>query len=406
MLKWMAGLAGALVGGALIASPEFAAQQAPAPAPAQGEQAAYELFLAPRLQDARDAQQAQALLLGTLQDRANPSAPQAAWIDAQQDWARLQGQNVVWTFTGAEDDGIGATLSAVDPALRAQLGLKDGAGVVVAAVVPGGPADRVGLKPNDILLSLDGHDIGEPEHLARYLKDVGDKVATLSIVRTGKPQELKVKARTRVSLAPAEDEAPKYFIGVQANPAGPELRAHLGEAQPEGQGLVIDSIVEDGPAAKAGLKAGDILLEFRGKPLDSVETLAAQVQAAADKAATVKLLRGGQATSLEVTPAPRPASESNAPALLHTYQMMGQQPNALYHYWLGRQLQQADPNNANVAQGLLYLNNAQDALVKLKDVRTAQAVPDDLAKRLEDLDAQLKALRQSVEELRQAQPKR
>src|SRR6202453_2225299 len=55
---------------------------------------------------------------------------------------------------------IGASLQEITPDLAVGLGLKTQHGVIVADVVPDGPADKAGLQPQDILLSLDGRAIG------------------------------------------------------------------------------------------------------------------------------------------------------------------------------------------------------------------------------------------------------
>lgn len=239
-----------------------------------------------------------------------PLAPAPDGHALRYDFHGVQGQpgdeKLALTFLGSESDGLGATLAPLEPALRKQLKLADGRGVIVTSVVPGGPAERVKIEPNDILLTLEELPIAEPGDLGKHLKAVGEKPVVLRLLRKGDPVELKVRPRYRVTLAPAEDESPRYFIGVQANPVDDALRSHvkLGEG-----GLIVREIVQDSPAAKAGLEVGDILLQVGEKPLADVDTLMTVVQEIGPKPAEVKILRGGRPTTVQLTPAPRPAGE-------------------------------------------------------------------------------------------------
>jgi membrane-associated protease RseP (regulator of RpoE activity) len=228
------------------------------------------------------------------------------YTGAVQDQYQPARDKLALTLLGSESDGLGATLAPVEPALRKQLKLAEGRGVIVTSVVPGGPAERVKIEPNDILLTLEELPIAEPGDLGKHLKAVGEKPVVLRLLRKGDPVELKVRPRYRVTLAPAEDESPRYFIGVQADPVDDALRSHvkLGEG-----GLIIREVVQDSPAAKAGVEVGDILLQVGEKPLADVDTLMTVVQEIGPKPAEVKILRGGKPTTVQLTPAPRPAGE-------------------------------------------------------------------------------------------------
>jgi membrane-associated protease RseP (regulator of RpoE activity) len=114
------------------------------------------------------------------------------------------------------------------------------------------------------------------------------------------------------TLAPAvvdETEAsatPTYWIGLRGRGVDdPVLRTHLQLA--EGTGIVVEDVVADSPAAKAGLQKHDIILRANDDMVDSMETLQTHVQAAKDKAIELKIIRLGKETTVKVTPAERPA---------------------------------------------------------------------------------------------------
>jgi membrane-associated protease RseP (regulator of RpoE activity) len=104
-------------------------------------------------------------------------------------------------------------------------------------------------------------------------------------------------------------EAPKYWIGLVGGPIGPDhpLRAHVDI--PENQGLLVASIVPDGPAAKAGLKVHDILLRANDTDLREMQDLVELVLSEGEKQGqiTVEVLRRGQRETVYITPEERPA---------------------------------------------------------------------------------------------------
>src|SRR5207253_11191539 len=87
-------------------------------------------------------------------------------------------------------------ISAVGPndAVRAQLGLPEGHGVVVNEVVSGSPADKAGIKKHDIILELDDKLINTPEKLAGIVQDAKDRLLQLKILRAGKHLRISVTA--------------------------------------------------------------------------------------------------------------------------------------------------------------------------------------------------------------------
>lgn len=90
------------------------------------------------------------------------------------------------------------------------------------------------------------------------------------------------------------------LLGATLQPVPDGLRAQL--ALPAGEGVLASSVREDGPAALAGLKSGDVLLSLGGKPLSEPADLARQLKAAGDNPASLKVLRAGKPLALSVRP--------------------------------------------------------------------------------------------------------
>jgi hypothetical protein len=101
----------------------------------------------------------------------------------------------------------------------------------------------------------------------------------------------------------------KFWIGVGCEPAGDALKAQLGLEH----GLVVQSVGDDTPAAKAGIRQHDVLLQFGEQKLAGLDDLIAAVDKSEGKPAAVKLLRGGKQQEVEVTPSQRPDVRYTAP---------------------------------------------------------------------------------------------
>ena len=111
-------------------------------------------------------------------------------------------------------------------------------------------------------------------------------------------------------VADADDEArpekTDYWIGVRCAELPALLRAQLD--LPEGQGVLIDEVVADSPAQRAGLKAYDVVFAVDGKPVADPQALAGAVARAEDREVKIDYLRAGRKESVTVKPGPRPES--------------------------------------------------------------------------------------------------
>jgi membrane-associated protease RseP (regulator of RpoE activity) len=285
--------------------------------------------------------------------------------------------NLAWiaAYHDQADDPFGATFQPVGDALRAQLGLREGEGLLVASLLGDGPSAQAGLKQHDILISLDGKSVASAEDLAKQLKAAGDGDVALSVLRDGKPLKFKVRPRYRVTFGPAEEKKTEYFIGVSISPADDALRAQLGLSG--SQGVVVTEVVKDSPAEKVGIKVHDVVLEIGGKAIDSAEAMTAQVQAAKDQPTPLKLLRAGKPMTLTVAPAVRQVPTAFKHSAFHFYP--GQS-----HVW----------HQLTNPYGNLQGGQNAPAWMPVREPR--------LDARIDRLDAELKALREAVEKLTQS----
>ena len=193
------------------------------------------------------------------------------------------------SFRDSADETLGATLQPVSESLRAQLNIPAGQGLLVASLKSDGPSAQAGLKQYDVLLTLADKPLAAPHDLTKQLKTAGEKTVPLKILRAGKPITLQVRPVYQVTLGPVEEHKTEFYLGVSIAPLDDALRAQL--ALPSKQGVIVSDVTKGSPAEKAGVKKHDIVLELGDKKIDSLETLATQVQTLRDKPVYVKVLR-------------------------------------------------------------------------------------------------------------------
>ena len=185
---------------------------------------------------------------------------------------------------------VGVTIQDVNAQLAESFGLDRPRGALVSSVEPGGPADKAGVKPGDVILAVNGQHIeryGELSGRISNMKPGSD--ARLTVFRAGKQQDMDVKSpsstsnRSVLHHAVLAVEAPirRRAWDCPVRPLAPEEKQ---QAQTEGT-LVVEQV--SGPAAAAGVQPGDIILGVNGK---RVRTLAELQDAAKAAGKTIALL--------------------------------------------------------------------------------------------------------------------
>jgi serine protease Do len=183
---------------------------------------------------------------------------------------------------------LGVTIQEMNQALAESFGLPKLAGALVSAVEDGSPAARGGLQPGDVILSLDGQEIASSSDLPQRVADLkpGARVK-LDVWRKGRHQEIRVVVGQvqEEQVASNDGAAPQGRLGVTVRPITPEEQR---QADLRG-GVVVEGV--NGPAARAGLQPGDVLLSVSGTPVTGVEQLRALV-ARAGKHVALLVKRG------------------------------------------------------------------------------------------------------------------
>ncbi|MFW5950698.1 MAG: Do family serine endopeptidase [Gemmatimonadota bacterium] len=172
---------------------------------------------------------------------------------------------------------LGVRISPVNEAQAELYGLDRIAGAFVSEVVPGGPADEAGLRPEDVIVSLDGQPIEDSSDLITRLarRDPGAEV-TLGVVRDGQRRNVEVELG-EFEAEPAETEVARggtsaqELLGLEITDVTPRILGDLGIDR-DVDGVVVTGVSSLGPAA-GQLQRGDIILELNRQRVTSVRDL-------------------------------------------------------------------------------------------------------------------------------------
>src|SRR5205809_398810 len=167
---------------------------------------------------------------------------------------------------------LGVTIQGVTQELADSFGLKKAQGALVSAVEPKSPADKAGIKTGDIILAVDGRAIENSVDLPRAIGESRPRTAvTLKAWRQGETQELRASLgeapAEKVARADSESKTQPSKLGLAVRPLTEEERKQI---EAEG-GLLVEQ--SEGPAARAGVQAGDVILALNNQPVKSVDQL-------------------------------------------------------------------------------------------------------------------------------------
>ncbi len=183
--------------------------------------------------------------------------------------------------------------------------------VIIAEIEPKSPAELAKLKEGDVLLKIDGKDLTTGLGISQEIRSrkPGDEF-TIRIERDGKPLDVKVKLgeySEENAKRDLEIRFPNLFPPIMPRPARginpppsakspfemfrwekrksigtslQELNKELAEAwgAKDGYGLLVTALDEEGPAKKAGLKVGDIILKADGQKVESAGDMSSLLQ--------------------------------------------------------------------------------------------------------------------------------
>jgi serine protease Do len=225
----------------------------------------------------------------------------------------------------------------------AKYGLSTVRGVAVEKVVENSPAQQAGVKIGDVIIAIDGEEVSSIRKLIRIISEISaDHQAKLTILRNGEEREITVTLSKRppekfdggtfrigvpmpigegrimqmpIPDLPSSDgeilvrsnggNTVVFYnedrqIGARVTPLSKQLADYFGVS--EGKGMLITEIIEDSPAVKAGLKAGDVIVELDGKQITNQLELTRSLMAKKEGEVSLTIVRDKNRQTIKVLP--------------------------------------------------------------------------------------------------------
>ncbi len=181
-------------------------------------------------------------------------------------------------------------------------------GVYVKTVVEDGPAAKAKLVVGVKIISIDGKAISKKSEMVEAVarKSPGDKLKIAVENSEGFHKTITVTLGTKdapTAEAPKKSDKPG-FMGIRSKTSDDE----------DAKGLEVDLVLEDSPAAKAGIKVGDFIIEFEGKKVDDPQAFTDLIRKHhAGDSVKLKISRDGKSKDVTVTLGERPANLDQQP---------------------------------------------------------------------------------------------
>ena len=227
---------------------------------------------------------------------------------------------------------LGVYAEDVNKANMGHYGLRDARGVGITNIVKDSPAEKAGLRKDDVILRFDNESVTSVRKLNRLVSEVApDQTVRLAISRSGAEQELAVtigkrndsyqamqrSGALRGIIAPEANEwrwegplpgrdglvfalGNNRRIGVSTMPLTKQLADYFGV--PDAKGVLVTSVVEDSPAAKAGIKAGDVIVAVDSEKVEGAGDLARAINKKKEGDAILTVIRNKSQRTITVTP--------------------------------------------------------------------------------------------------------
>lgn len=231
----------------------------------------------------------------------------------------------------------------VTPERAASLKLKDNRGALVTQLGQDGPAAKAGLQKDDVIIKWNGEPIeGVVEFWRRKRETPGGRAVRLGVIRDGREIELnvtlgeslrsprvlryrsrearrparaisvtpRIQLAPRIKLAPRIARAPRIErawrldvrgsnrLGLKLESLTPQLAEHFGLTTQTG--ALISWVQADSPSAKAGLRAGDVVISVAGQPIESGFDVGRATRGRAEGPLEVKVIRDKQERTFTV----------------------------------------------------------------------------------------------------------
>jgi membrane-associated protease RseP (regulator of RpoE activity) len=204
-------------------------------------------------------------------------------------------------------------------------------GVGITRIAKDSPAEKAGLRKDDVILRIDGENVTSVRKLNRVVSEIApDQTVRVAISRTGAEQELTATMGRRKENSfqnflgdsrlfgdhpgnwewegpSINTDGPWTFamggnrrIGISTTELTKQLADYFGVSG--GSGVLVTNVSDDGPAAKAGLKAGDVITAVDGEPVDASGDISRAINHKKEGEVTLTIIRNKSQQTIRVVP--------------------------------------------------------------------------------------------------------
>lgn len=167
---------------------------------------------------------------------------------------------------------LGVGIQDISDEVAEYYGIEEKIGVLVIEVFPGDPADMAGVKPKDIILSVNGKKVSTARELTGVIADIGvGDTARMKVLRNGATKTFKVKIAKREDAKVSARRTPKEHkdeMGIRVKELTPELARRFNIK--ETGGVIVAGVEPGSKAAESGLRVHDIIKEVNHRNITTV----------------------------------------------------------------------------------------------------------------------------------------
>jgi S1-C subfamily serine protease len=176
-------------------------------------------------------------------------------------------------------------------------GIREGFGAMIVEVIPDTPAERAGLRSEDLVVALGDRPVVDTRALQRFVASagVGETVA-LTVLRRdeGRRRLIPVRLAPMPEAVAAERIAAEFGFLVRE----PEAQGEPGAVRPSAPPSVT-AVLPRSRAAAAGMKVGDVLVEVNGRPVLTLQAVREALLSVRENGPLALVIRrGGDRVSL------------------------------------------------------------------------------------------------------------
>ncbi len=195
---------------------------------------------------------------------------------------------------------LGVSVQTLTTDLAKSLGVGSRQGVLVNSVETGGSADRAGLKAGDVITTLDGKKIVDPNSFRNEVAGTAPgTTVSLTVFRDGKEMQIRPTLSEASAGPPHASRGANGTpgtgnrLGLALQPLTPDIVSQLG--LPAGTtGVVVTSVNPISPAADAGLQPGDVIVQINHQPIRSAGDVGPALEKAGSGTSLLLVNRRGQ----------------------------------------------------------------------------------------------------------------